>query len=395
MADDEVQDDLLMLMMSTDLMKSPQPQFAELRAKGGGVMRQEGVAAVLGHDEVEFAFRHPETFSSAMGAIGLGNVRPLIPLQIDPPEHKKYRKLLDPLFAPREVARLENDVAKLTNDLIDTFIDRGECEFDSEFAVPLPCTVFLRLLGLPYSDLDLFLSMKDNIIRPGNGTLGLDEETRIRNETGQQLYEYFYGVLDDRAKNPKDDLLTQFLEAEVEGHRLTREDILDICFLFLIAGLDTVTCALDCNFAYLAQHPDQRQKIVNEPEIIPLAIEELLRWESVVPGVVRIATQDTELGGCPIKAGDLVSVMVGSANTDANFYDRAMEVDLTRSPNPHYAFGGGVHRCLGSHLARLELRVATREWHRRIPEYSIKPGVELSYTAALRQIENLPILFHA
>ncbi len=187
--------------------------------------------------------------------------------------------------------------------------------------------------------------------------------------------------------------MSRFLDATVEGERLTREDILDICFLFLIAGLDTVTATLDCIFGYLVAHPDQRQAIVEDPSIIPAAIEELLRWETPVMGVVRIATQDTELSGCPISQGQSVMIMLGSVNTDEQDLPDADVVRFDREVNRHVAFGGGVHRCLGSHLARLELRVAMRQWHRRISDYRLPEGHTLVYTPSIRSIDHFPMEF--
>src|SRR5918994_7638920 len=159
----------------------PQPIYRMLRESSPILRTDQGGTIIARHEDVEFALRHSELFSSDMDAISIGNVRPLIPLQINPPEHVKYRRLLDPLFAPKQVALLENDVRKLSNQLIDDFIDTGECEFNGAFAIPLPCTVFLRLLGLPLEDLDLFLRFKDNIIRPG--TKDQKEYERIQAET--------------------------------------------------------------------------------------------------------------------------------------------------------------------------------------------------------------------
>ena len=181
----------------------------------------------------------------------------------------------------------------------------------------------------------------------------------------------------------------------MEGQKLSREEILDICFLFLIAGLDTVTATLDCMFSFLAQHPDQRQQLVDDASLIPSAIEELLRWETPVMGVARVAVEDTELGGCPIKKGDQVMIMLGSANTDEAEFPDGDVVRFDREVNRHLAFGGGIHRCLGSHLARMELRVALREWHRRIPEYQVEPGHTLVYTPSIRSIEHFPMQFTA
>ena len=196
----------------------------------------------------------------------------------------------------------------------------------------------------------------------------------------------------DRRANPRDDILSLFIEAEVDAERLTEDEILGICFLFILAGLDTVTDSLECFIARLAQHPAERRQIVDDPAIIPSAVEELLRWETPVTTVARVATRDVDLGGCPIRAGDNVGIVIGAANTDDEAVPGTDQVDLGRSENRHLAFGGGVHRCLGSHLARLELRIALREWHRRIPEYSIVPGTELSYMMGLRQIDSLPLI---
>ena len=202
--------------------------------------------------DIDEALRHPEMFTSNMSAVDLKNVRPLIPLQIDPPDHKKYRKLLDPIFAPRLMTAMEEEVAVLVNDLIDRFIERGEVDFSAEFSVPYPSQVFLKLLGLPPEELDRFLTMKDGIIRPDHVTgspYGSDVADAHQQEVADSIYAYFNQVLDEREQEPRADLVSRFLSAEVDGHTLTREDILDICFLFLIAGLDTVTATLDCMFA--------------------------------------------------------------------------------------------------------------------------------------------------
>jgi cytochrome P450 len=348
--------------------------------------------------EIEEVFKQPLLFSSNMDAVDLSNVRPLIPLQIDPPEHKKYRRILDPLFAPKQMALLEHSVAVLADELIDGFVDRGECDFAAEFSIPLPSQVFLTLLGLPLEDLPVFLRMKDGIIRPDQvvGKVRTDgDAVAYQQEIAASIYAYFDRVLDEREAEPRDDLLSRFLRTEVDGHSLSREEILDICFLFLIAGLDTVSASLDCFFGYLADHPEDRRRIVDDPGLIPSAIEELLRWETPVTGVARVALADTELGGCPIKAGENVMVVLGGANTDEAEMPDSFDVRFDRAVNRHLAFGGGLHRCLGSHLARLELRVAMQQWHARIPDYAVKPGHELMYTPSIRSLQTFPMVFPA
>ncbi len=351
----------------------------------------EDFCAITRRADIERALRDPALFSSGAEAVNLGNVRPLIPLQIDPPKHVKYRRVLDPLFAPRQMAALEPEIAGLVNRLIDDFARTGSCDLHTQFAVPLPCTVFLTLIGLPLEDLDVLLELKDGIIRPPGETLA--EQEPVRAETAQRIYRYFEDVIAKRRQAPSDDLLARIMNAEVDGAKLTDEEILDICFLFIIAGLDTVTDSLDCFFAYLAQQPEHRRQLVKDESVIPSAVEELLRWESPVPAVARVATADTEIGGCPVRAGEQVMLLLGSANTDDSAVPGAHEVDLQRNPNAHLAFGGGVHRCLGSHLARQELRVALREFHRRIPDYELAPGTVLEYTPGLRSLHTLPLVF--
>lgn len=373
-------------------LAEPQPMYKALRESAPVFRAPDGPVVLSRLADIELALKRPDLFSSNMDAVDLGNVRPLIPLQVDPPEHAKYRRILDPLFTPREMARREPAITALVNQMIDGFADRGECDFHAEFAVPLPCTVFLQLLGLPLADLDKFLVWKDAVIRP-EGAKGFKEHREAAAPAAHQIYAYFERAIDDHIANPREDVLSALIAAEIEGAPLSREELLDICFLFLIAGLDTVTDSLDCFFVYLARHPEQRRLLIEDPDILPGAIEELLRWETPVPGVARIAVQDVEVGGCPIRNGERVSPLLGAANTDPAEFDDPETVDFARNPNRHRAFGGGPHRCLGSHLARLELRVALREFHRRIPDYEIRSGTELKYTTALRSVEALPLTF--
>ena len=370
---------------------NPQPFWKRLREVGPVVPGLFGGVHVVRREDVEYALQNPNVFSSAMEAVDLGQKRPLIPLQVDPPEHVKYRRLLDPIFAPREMAKIEGDVTILVNDLIDKFIDRGRCEFGAEFAIPLPSAVFLKMMGMPMSDLDMFQGMKDGIVRPQGETI--EDVQANQRDTAARIDSYFESALKEREKKRTDDLLSRFLDAEVGGEKLSEDEILGMCFLLLLAGLDTVTDTLECDYAYLATHNDARQAIVDNPELIPSAVEELLRWETPVTGLGRVAAVDTEIGGCPISKGTKVGISLGAANTDEEAIAGSDTVDLARNPTRHLAFGGGVHRCLGSHLARMELRVALREWHRRIPEYHVEPGASLAFTPGLRQLEQLPLVF--
>ena len=303
----------------------------------------------------------------------------------------KYRRLLDPLFAPRRIDALEADIAGRVNHFVDAFAERGSCDFTAEFAELFPSSVFLGMMGLPWAELDTLIELRDGLLRPGTRDMQPAERSAIQRATAQRVYAYFDAILDERAAEPRDDILSLFVTTESEGERLTRDEVLAICFVLLTAGLDTVTDSLTCFFAFLAQHPDHRRRIVDDPDVIPNAVEELLRWETPVPAVVRWAREESVLGGATVEAGHHVLVNLSAANLDPAEFADPLDVQFDRPVNRHLAFGGGVHRCLGSHLARRELRVALREWHRRIPEYTLSPGYEVGYLPPLRFVPDLQL----
>jgi len=382
-------------LMNPEVARNPQPIYSMLLASMP-VFRLDGVGVIVtSRAAIDEVLRDPEVFSSSTSAHDLKTKRPLIPLQIDPPDHRKYRRLLDPLFAPSRMKALEESTTGLVNDLIDQFIGSEEIDFCARFSTPFPSQVFLTMFGLPMQELPRFLAMKDGAIRPDQVVghdLGHPETEAYQQQTADSIYAYFEEVVAERADVQQDDLLSEFLHGEVDGERLTHEEILDICFLFLIAGLDTVTATLDCFFAYLADHPDARRAIAEAPDTVPAMVEEMLRWETPVMGCARVATRDTVVGDFAVDKGEQVMALLGAANVDEAEFAAANTLSWDRAANRHLAFGGGIHRCLGSHLARLELRVALREWHRRIPDYRIKPGAELNFTAGIRTLDSFPML---
>ena len=340
--------------------------------------------------DVTWALRHTEVFSS-QDVVDLGNDQPLIPLSVDPPEHRKYRRLLDPEFSPTKMAVLEPEARALVNEIIDRFADKGECEFHEDFATPLPSTIFLALIGLPQSDLPDFLRWRDDTIRPVGKTP--EEVEAKRQAAGHAINEYFVKALEEKRKHPDDRLLTRIENGEVDGRPLTQAEKLGICHLQLLGGLDTVTATLDCMIAYLAQHPDRRQAVVDNPELMAPAIEEMLRQQTPVMMVPRVIAQDYELNGVQLRAGDGATLLIGAANADESEFESSGEVLLDRESKRHLAFGGGPHRCLGSHLARMELKVSLEEFHKRIPDYKIVEGTEIHFSPGIRQAENLPLVF--
>lgn len=377
-----------------EIARNPRKMYKLLRDLAPVIEMQRDArtgTAVSKHDDALEILRHPEIFSSNDDAIDIGQKRPLIPLQLDPPEQTKYRKLMAPLFAPKAVDALEARTRALSVELIEKISGSGACNFHKAIAEPLPSTVFLQLLGLPVSRAQEFIELKDGIIRPDVATS--EERLAAVHQAGAKIYDVLEEVVAERAKQPRDDFISGFLASEVDGERLTPENVVDIGYLFFLAGLDTVTASLDCIVAYLAQHPDRREQILKDPSLLPHAIEELLRFETPVAGVPRVTTRETELSGCPIAKGTKINVILGSANTDERFFERADDVDFHRDVNKHLAFGAGAHRCLGSHLARMELRVVLEEWHARVPHYTIAPGVDLEYSQGLRQVENLELVW--
>jgi cytochrome P450 len=257
----------------------------------------------------------------------------------------------------------------------------------------VPCTVFLQLSGLPLDRVEQFLTWKDNIIRPDVPFGDMDAATEVRHSTGKAMYAFFDEVVDDRMANPGDDVISRFVHGLVDDRTMTREEILDICYLFILGGLDTVTSTLDCSIAYLAQHPDHRQALVERPELVPHAVEELLRLHTPVMQVLRVVAQEHEMHGVKMSPGETVMVMLGAADTDPDEFDEAHTFLTERETNRHLAFGGGPHRCLGSHLARFELKIALEELHKRVPDYVVAEGAELEYSPGIREIRELPLVF--
>jgi cytochrome P450 len=212
---------------------------------------------------------------------------------------------------------------------------------------------------------------------------------------GQKMSDYLTDVLEQRrGQPPRDDLIDGFMRTELDGERLTDTEIVDICYLFVIAGLDTVTSSLACFLAWFAEHPDERSAVIADPELLPKAIEELLRFESPVPLAHRWVTEDITIGGRTFPAGSMVEIVWAAANVDPAAFPDPLTVDFGRARNAHVAFAAGPHRCLGSNLARLELRLALEEFHRRIPDYAVTPGQSVTYTNyGVRAAVHLPVSF--
>jgi cytochrome P450 len=375
----------------------PQTLIDDVR-RATPVVRWELGVGFFRMDDILAAGRDPRLVSTdpASGIpFGMGSDKPLIPLHLDGDLHRHYRRLLDPLFAPKRMALLEPDIRKLADELVDGFIGDGFVELHDAFCVPLPSTIFLTLFGMPLEDMPALIAFKDRILK--NEGFTREDRERIGVTTGRELQAHLRVRLDERKASGArfDDLLDQFMHFEVDGHRLSDDDVVNIMHMFTIAGLDTVTSSLSCILAWLATHADERRRVVAQPELLGPAIEELMRIESPVPSSgARWAVEDTEINGVPINAGELVYLCWASANLDETAFENPLKADFDRVDNRHIAFAAGLHRCLGSHLARNELRVAVDQLHRRIPDYWVPDGDRIQYElAGVRQAKRLPVAF--
>jgi len=348
----------------------------DLRAEGPFVFSTFGPKGHWIFTEPEMiraALQHPEIFSSSV-------VTPLeedppykwIPEMLDPPEHTKWRQLLAPHFAPKLMEQMEGRVKERCIEIIDSFAARGHCDFLRDFAWRYPTTIFMEMMGLPLDGLDRFLSWEHEILH-----LTVDEDPDRSRAVAAMIavQGYFAELIEMKRVHPGEDLLTTALRWEIDGKPISQEDMLSWCLLMFMAGLDTVSIQLSYAFWYLASHPEARSRLAADPSLAAPAVEEFLRvFAFVAPS--RKVTQETEFHGCPLKKGDMVLLPLSAACRDAGAFADPVSVQLERDHNNHIAFGLGPHRCLGSHLARRELRVALEEWHRRIPDYHLAQGVE-------------------
>jgi cytochrome P450 len=372
----------------------PQPMYVERAATCPVIDNPNGTITLLRMEDILAVNRSHDVEQASKY---LGSNRKAIPLGLDGPEHTKYRRLLDPVFTARRIAGLEPNIRKLANELIDGFIDDGEANVNVRWCQPLPSTIFISILGLPLEDLESFMRFKNMTLGIGIPRDATPEQRMVlRNEAVEWLQSYFNDSLDarDASGDPGDDMIGWLMTTEVEGERLTRENILDILGLLMIAGLDTVAASLACMLSYFARHADDRARLLADPSMWPDVVEELMRFESPVTDGGRIALTDLVLpSGARIPAGTTMNISWSAANVDPDYFPDPLTVDFARKPNPHIAFASGFHRCLGSHLARMELRVALEAFHRRIPDYEIKPGVELEYSGNPRTPLDLPLVW--
>ncbi|MDL4815079.1 cytochrome P450 [Actinomadura opuntiae] len=331
---------------------------------------------------------YQDTASHSSRAIAVIDQNPSyqwIPVMLDPPEHTTWRRLLRPLFTPARAAAMEDAIRRRCVELIDALAARGSCDFVTDFARRYPTAVFLEFMGLPVGRLEEFLEWEYAILH-ARSSAGAG-----RAEAMGKVTALFEELIAERRRDPSDDVVSAAIAFEPDGRPVTDGELLQLCTLLFLAGLDTVAAQLSYSFWHLARHDADRARISADPAVIPDAVEELLRAYSLVLPARKL-TADATTHGCPMHAGDMVMLPLAMANRDPRVFADPQTVDFDRTSNRHIAFGAGPHRCLGSHLARLELRVALEEWHRRVPDYRIPDGARPTEHASLvLGLDTLPL----
>lgn len=357
----------------------------------GDIYRAGDVWYLTSFEAVRYAQTHPELFSSAHAFDAISAAIKLIPIAIDPPEHARYRRILDPMLGHKRMSQLEASLRAQVRAHIDAFADTGHCDVVADLAVTFPTQAILTLFGLPQQDLPQFLHWVDGLIKNTsvNTIAGTPSERQL--ECSQQLFGYLQDHLARKRAHPSDDILSDTL-ALTGDDAWTDAELLGLCFLFILAGLDTVSGAIGFCMLNLAQDAVLRKRMVENPTLIAPFVEEVLRLEGPVPVVPRVTTADVEVAGTLIPAGARVLLVLATANREGARRSSPDEIDLVEK-SAHLAFGGGIHRCLGAHLARVELRLAIEEFHCRIPDYRLAGTPTVVWPSATIHLKSLPLVF--
>jgi len=362
-----------------DFLAAPHKYMAELHAKAPPIYFDPGSEhrgqawQLLKYEDAFFALRNPEyftTFGSGPFPRDPKDYWRILPLEVDPPEHRKYRAIVDPLVSPKAILAMEARIRVLASELIDKFIDKGECEFAKDFGRPLPVGVFLDLMGLPRD-------MMDEFVRWAMGLLHAQDK-QIAQQVMAEVTQYFTKVIAEKQANPDPFLVSAIVNGKPGGEPMGPREIFGFVFFVFIAGLDTVFATLNNIFVWLAENPDRRQEIIDTPDNINNVVEELLRVFTVTFSG-RGLLKDVEIRGVKMKKGDRVTSLLPACNYDPEIFPNPEIVNFHRPRKPILAFAGGVHSCMGAHLARLEVKICIQEFLRRIPNFKLKPGETITY----------------
>jgi cytochrome P450 len=373
--------------------ENPFPIWDELRAAAPVVHTDRFLGCYMPttYEAVRQIAHDTEHFSSRR--VIVRDIRPEItatapPITSDPPEHKPAKQLLLPPFTPDAMKKLEPRVRAICNELIDQFIDEGKCDAAARYTKHVPVRAIAHMLGIAEKDGDLFIKWIHGILE-----LGIKDDAALMGAV-REMTEYFAGHLEQRKTKPTDDLISALMKArDKNGQPLSDNHVLGSLRLLLIAGIDTTWSAIGASLWHLAKTPADRERLIAEPDLIPTAVEELLRAYSPVT-MAREVMKETVISGCPVKPGNMVLLSFPAANRDPAMFPDADKVVLDRKENRHAAFGLGIHRCVGSNLARMEMTVALEEWLKRIPDFRLDPAGQVTWSeGTVRGPRQLPLLF--
>jgi len=358
-----------------------------------------GYWAVTRYDDVLAVSRDATTYSTEVGTAfikdmdeeGLAVTR-LTLLNMDPPKHTRYRMLVNRGFTPRMIAKLDEAIRERAVRIVDAVAERGECEFVEDIAAELPLQVICEMIGVPEED-------RHRIFEWSNKLVGADDPMfQSTPEVGQtaaaEIYAYCDTIASDRRANPRDDIMSTLVHAEVDGERLTQTELNMFFVLLVVAGNETTRNLIAHSMLALIEQPDARAELIADPDLLPSATEEMLRWGCSIQNFRRTATHDTEIRGVPIAEGDKVVIYYLSANRDEEEFPDPDRFDVRRTPNNHVTFGGGgVHFCLGANLARLEIRVMIEEVLRRLPDIELAGPYRRMRSDFINGITSMPVTF--
>jgi cytochrome P450 len=365
------------------------------RGVGWRVLRDAGPVVLMDdwyylthREDVLAALRDPETFSSKKAFDFLGSPLPLVPIAFDPPEHTRFRKILQPFFSPHTLNEVLPSLQQQAVAIVEAAAANGECDAMADIAIPYPSQVFLTLFGLPLKDRDRLIQWKDAVIalseRP---TLeGVDTTPAL------ELFAYLTEAINERRRDAGNDILSQVLTGE---DPLDDAEAIGLSFLFVLAGLDTVTSAMGAALLELARNPELRRTLRENPDQVSVFVEEIVRLEPPAPIVPRMTTKAVTVAGVPLPADTPIRLCLAAINRDSSDSTSTDDVVMDEKIHRHWGFGGGPHRCLGSHLARMELTLIVNEWLKRIPEFEVAPGraPEIVFPANTFGLATLPLRY--
>ena len=380
----------------------PHDEYSRLRKECPVYFNKEpdgrGFWAITKYEDIVRISKDPKTFSSHVGGTNIPDYPPenlttiqLLMINLDPPKHNQFRRIVRRGFTPRMVKVLETYTRQAATKIVDEIAKKGECEFVTSVAAELPLVILCDLMGVPLED-------RHNIFDWSNRLIGFDDpefQTCIEDamQAAFELCTYAQSLSDNRASIRKDSLVNLMLDAEIDGEKLTDMEFNFFILMLSVTGNETTRNAISSGTLTLMQHPEAKQRLIDDPSLIPSAVDEMLRWDSPLIHFRRTATCDVEIGGQKIKKNDKLAMFYLSANRDEDAFENPDVFDITRSPNDHLAFGVGQHFCLGANLAKLELRIMFEELLKRLPDIELNGEVRRLRSNFINGYKTIPVKF--